>query len=106
MVSNSQIHPKREFRTERVEKDLRKLQHLTAHLLYLAFMLIEGPPVAQDLTFASKAKKPFPTLRMILHHYQFENEHTIYAVYPKRKCHCTYKSIAVHRSSVPVPLRV
>ena len=79
---------------------------ITAYLLYLAFVLVEDLLTARDKNSLSsrKPKKTVLTFQTILTpsiNLVLNNDHTIYAICPKRKCHCTYKSIISHGPSAP-----
>jgi len=61
---------------------------VTAYLIYLGFMLFEGPlSPANQKTLSDIPKDP----DTITKHFHLDNECTIFAVCPKRTCHRTYR---------------
>jgi hypothetical protein len=69
---------------------------ITAYLVYLAFMLFEGPLSPANQKLLSDIPKDPDT---ITKHFHLDNEFTVYAVCPKRTCHRTYKPTMLSGSS-------
>ena len=75
---------------------------ITAYLLFLSFMLVEGPATRDTNPLSPRKQKTLFDIPndpdTIIKHFRLNNEYTIYAICPKRKCHCTYKPITSHGS--------
>ena len=78
---------------------------ITAYLLFLSFMLVEGPATRDTNPLSPRKQKTLFDIPndpdTIIKHFHLNNEYTIYAVCPKRKCHRTYKPITSHGSLAP-----
>ena len=106
-VHDRNVHDRHFHRHTRLSRRGSKfVLSITAYLLYLAFVLVEYLLAAQNKNPLSPRKQK--TLSdipndpgTIINQFRLNNDHTIYAVCPKRKRHCTYKPILSHGSSAP-----